>query len=158
GCNPPVNDLFCPDRLVTRAEMAAFLIRALGLESQMPGFQGTFSDVAADEWYTPYVEALADLGITDGYPDGTYRPQASVTRAEMAKFLFLAFGSGSVTSPQGIFIDVPTTEWFALAVEQIYADQITLGCGTDPLSYCPFDVVHRDEMASFIARALGLGG
>jgi len=43
-----------------------------------------------------------------------------------------------------------------LAVEQIYADNITRGCSTDPLSYCPNDDVHRDEMASFIARALGI--
>ena len=137
--------------------MAAFLIRALGLEDQLPEFQGTFWDVPAGHWFTPYVEKLADLGITNGYPDGAYRPNDPVTRAEMAKFLYLAFGSGSVTSAQGVFVDVPTTAWYALAVEQIYADNITQGCSTNPLSYCPHDIVPRDEMASFIARALGMG-
>ncbi|MFV1961944.1 MAG: S-layer homology domain-containing protein, partial [Acidimicrobiia bacterium] len=138
-------------------EMAAFLIRALGLQSQMLGFQRTFSDVPAGEWYTPYVETLANLQISEGYPDGAYRPQASVTRAEMAAFLSRAFGTGSLTSALGVFIDVPPTEWFALPAEQIYADGITLGCSVDPLRYCPLDVVRRDEMASFIARALGIG-
>lgn len=157
GCNPPTNDHFCPDRSVTRAEMAAFIIRALGLEDQMVGYQGTFSDIPADEWYTPYVETLAQRGITTGYSDGTYRPGNEVSRAEMAVFIVRSFGPDAVPKATGIFVDVPATAWFAPSVEQIYRDGVTKGCRTDPLTYCPGDSVRRDQMASFLARALGIG-
>ena len=156
GCNPPVNDHFCPDRDVTRAEMAAFLIRAMGLEGFLLPYQGTFSDVAAGQWYTGYVETLAAQGVTIGYTDGTYRPNAIVSRAEMAVFLARAFVSNAIPPAVGVFADVPTTAWYADQAEKIYADGITLGCTTTPLSYCPLDTVQRDEMGSFLARALGI--
>ncbi|MFV1962129.1 MAG: S-layer homology domain-containing protein, partial [Acidimicrobiia bacterium] len=157
GCNPPDNDRFCPDRDVSRGEMAAFLIRAMGLEDFLLPYQGTFSDIPAGLWYTPYVETLAAQGVTTGYLDGTYRADSTVSRAEMAVFLVRAFVSGAIPSAQGIFADVPQTAWYADEAEKIYADGISLGCNSDPLSYCPLDAVRRDSMASFLARALGIG-
>jgi hypothetical protein len=157
GCNPPDNDRFCPDRDVSRAEMAAFLIRAMGLDDFLLSYQGTFSDVPQGPWYTPYVETLAAQGVTIGYVDGTYRPDNTVSRAEMAVFLVRAFPSGTTPPAQGIFVDVPASDWYAAEAEQIYADGITLGCSINPLNYCPLDPVERDEMASFLARALGIG-
>jgi hypothetical protein len=157
GCNPPDNDLFCPDRDVSRAEMAAFLIRGMGLENSLLPYQGTFADVPAGLWYTPYVETLAAQGVTIGYLDGTYRPDTTVSRAEMAVFLVRAFVSDAIPSATGIFSDVAQNAWYADEAEKIYADGITLGCKTDPLSYCPLGAVQRDEMASFLARALGIG-
>lgn len=155
GCNPPDNDRFCPSQPVTRAEMAAFLARAMGLDVSSD-YQGIFPDVTEGQWYTPYVEALAGAGVTSGYQDGTYRPAELVTRAEMAVFLVRAFSNGTPSPAQGVFADVPTSAWYAPAVEQIYADAITKGCKTNPLSYCPSDRVLRDQMASFLARALGI--
>ena len=156
GCNPPVNDHFCPDRDVTRAEMAAFLIRAMGLEDFLLPYQGTFSDVPAGWWYTGYVETLASQGVTIGYTDGTYRPDTIVSRAEMAVFLVRAFVSGTVPSAVGVFSDVASGAWYADEAEKIYTDGITQGCNSNPLSYCPADSVQRDEMGSFLARALGI--
>lgn len=157
GCNPPDNDRFCPDRPVSRSEMAAFLIRAMGLENQLVPYQGTFSDVPQGQWYTAYVETLAANGVTTGYADGTYRPERPVIRAEMAVFLVRAFNTATVPPAIGIFDDVPPTDWYAPQAEQIYSDGITQGCRTNPLSYCPNDQVLRDQMASFLAKALGIG-
>lgn len=157
GCNPPDNNMFCPDKEVTRAEMAAFIVRAMGLEDQLFPYQGTYPDVPDGEWYTPYVEMLAAADVTNGYEDGTYRPDAIVTRAEMSVFLTRAFSAEPNPPAQGIFVDVPPSEWYAGEAEWIYGRAITQGCLTDPLSYCPDDIVKRDQMASFLARALGIG-
>lgn len=154
GCNPPLVDRFCPESDVTRAEMAAFLIAALG-ESGAGGYSGYFPDVPAGTWFTPYVERLRELQITTGNADGTYEPYRSVTRAEMAVFLTRAFGlaPGSGTSAFG---DVSGDQWYASSVESIRVAGITAGCAAAPLLYCPLDPVKRDQMATFLARALGL--
>jgi len=75
----------------------------------------------------------------------------------MAVFIVRAFGPDNVPPATGIFADVPATTWFAPSVEQIYRDGVTKGCSTEPLTYCPVDPVRRDQMASFLARALGIG-
>ena len=157
GCNPPDNDEYCPAQDVTRAEMAAFLIRALGEEGNLGPYQAIFPDVPQGQWYTPYVERLANLGITEGYPDGTYKPTGIVSRAEMAAFLVRAFPPIVLDPPTGLFTDVPATEWYAASAEDLYDRAVTKGCSANPLKYCPTDPVKRDQMASFLARILGLG-
>ncbi len=76
---------FCPDRTVTRAQMAAFLARAFGLAA---GPDPGFSDVPSGAWYAASVARLAASGITKGCGDGTmFCPDRAVTRAQMATFL-----------------------------------------------------------------------
>jgi M6 family metalloprotease-like protein len=159
GCNPPLDDRYCPSRPVSRAEMAVFLVSALGMADNLPTYEGTFSDVAPGAWYTPYVERLAELGITAGYPDGTYRPADTVTRAQMATFLAVAFDHTGERQPAtGVFTDVGPSAWYASDVELAYRLGITSGCGVNPLRYCPDNPVLRDQMATFLATALGLTG
>ena len=154
GCNPPLVDRFCPATNVTRAEMAAFLIAAIG-EQPLTAFTGAFPDVPAGQWYTGYVERLKEIGITTGNADGTYGPDRPVTRAEMAVFLSRAFEIG-LPAPGTLFDDVPADQWYAQAVEAIRGAGITTGCSAVPSLYCPIDPVKRDQMATFVARALGL--
>ncbi len=154
GCNQ-TTDRYCPLRGVTRAEMAAFLLRALG-DTAVPTSTGTFSDVPAGQWYTHYVERLHELGISVGYGDGTFRPHADVTRAEMAVFLTRTFPGLAAATPTGVFADVPADAWYAGAAEGILAGGVTTGCTTEPLRFCPDANVARDAMASFLARTLGL--
>ncbi len=152
GCNPPTVDRFCPGNGVTRAEMAAFLLATIG-EPPASSFSGTFNDVPAGAWYAPYVEALAALQITSGLGDGNYGPNLAVSRAEMAVFLARAFGL-PVGLGSTFFSDVPATEWYAPAVEAIREAGVTTGCSASPARYCPFDAVRRDQMATFLTRAL----
>ncbi len=79
-----------PDNSVKRSEMAAFITRALGLTIPTCANK-PFSDVDTGTWYCGYVKALKDAGIVKGYPDGTYRPDDVVTRAQMAVFISRAF-------------------------------------------------------------------
>jgi hypothetical protein len=85
---------FCPNRSVSRAEMAVFLLRAEhGPSYTPPAATGTvFLDVAADSFGAAFIEQLHTEGITAGCGNGNYCPDSDVTRGEMAVFLTLTFG------------------------------------------------------------------
>ena len=68
GCDPTRLDRFCPDREITRAQMMAFLARALSEEGD-PEAENSFADVADDAWYLPYLARLAELGVAQADPD-----------------------------------------------------------------------------------------
>lgn len=85
GCNPPANDRFCPDDVVTREQMAAFLQRAY----RLPSHSTRFRDVGASS-YALAIGALARAEITLGCNPPTndrFCPSGPVTRAQMATFL-----------------------------------------------------------------------
>ena len=158
GCNPPLNDKYCPGQEVNRAEMAAFLLRVINEEGSLPSYQGYFADIPAGQWFTGYVERLFQLGLTIGYGDGTYGPSDKVARSQMAAFLLRTLGEeASLGEVRGIFSDVPLDAGYAPYVERLYDLGITSGCGTDPLTYCPNAPVKRDQMGTFLARVLALG-
>jgi hypothetical protein len=92
GCQPPPNARFCPNGLVTRGEMAAFLVRALGLRD------GIGADLFVDDdgsIFEEYIDQLASSGITLGCkppPDALFCLNDFVTRGQMAAFLFRSYG------------------------------------------------------------------
>ena len=145
---------YCPDSPVTRAQMAAFLVRALRLDTTVP-FLGVYSDVEEGAWYTRFVEALGAHGLTDTQVSGSYRPYDPMLRSEMALFLQKAFRLPlSDEASASSFQDIPADATYAAAAEAVREAGITRGCGVDPLRYCPDGTVKRDTMAAFLARAL----
>ena len=155
GCSSTYPGLFCPGRVVTRAQMMAFLARALGLEDGAETLTSRFVDVSSGAWYSPYLERLADLGVVEPYEDGTFRPSEPLTRRDMAVFLARAFAHISpAAEPAGAFEDVPAGDPGAAEVEAILAAGVTRGCSTEPMRYCPEESVTRAQMASFLTRAL----
>ncbi len=82
---------YCPAGTVNRAQMAVFIIRAQHGESFTFGAAPYFTDIPAGHWAFRYIQRLSDEGISSGYPDGTYRPQVEVNRAQMAAYLVRAF-------------------------------------------------------------------
>lgn len=93
GCNPPDNTLFCPEDHVTRGQMAAFLVRALGLTDDGGGDLFTDDDGSVFEGD---IDRLATAGITKGCnppADDRFCPDDFVTRGQMAAFLHRALGS-----------------------------------------------------------------
>jgi len=147
---------YCPEAPVTRAELATLLVRGFYGTGALPSFQGRFPDVAANAWYARYVERAFQLGILEGYGDGTFRPGKPVSRSEAAALILRALGSDPGTLTQGRFVDVPSGAWYATAVERIYDLGITNGCLNKPLRFCPGASVTRGEAATFLARALNL--
>ena len=152
---------YCPDNLVTRAEMAIFLVRGShGGSFVPPPATGTiFNDVPANHWAGRYIEQLYRDGITLGCRTGSYCPGDLVKRSEMAIFLTRAKHGSSFVPPPAtgtIFADISASYWAARYIEQIYNDGITSGCATNPARYCPESNVTRDSMAAFLARAFNL--
>ena len=156
GCG---SSTYCPERPLTRAEMAVLLLMAEhGLAWQPPvPTGGVFSDVPGSHWAGAFVEALAAEGITSGCAPDLYCPDDPITRAQMAVFLLVArHGSGwTPPAPTGtVFTDVPADHWAGAFIEALAAEGITTGCG--PETYCPDSPVSRAEMAVFLTSTFGL--
>jgi glucose/arabinose dehydrogenase len=155
GCNPPVNDRYCPSDQVTRGQMAAFLVRTLGLTAD--GGTDWFSDDDGDVFESD-INKLAAVGITKGCnpPDNTlFCPSDRVTREQMAAFLVRAYGY-SATSGTNTFTDDDGSV-FEGDIERLAEAGITKGCNPPANDhFCPHSYVRRDEMASFLGRAEGL--
>jgi hypothetical protein len=149
---------FCPNGLVTRAEMAVFLLRGKhGAGFTPPPAGGLFADVPTSHWAAAWIEQLAREGIAAGCAAGRYCPDVAVTRAQMAIFLVRAISPPGYTppAPGGMFVDVPRSYWAAGWIEQLARTGITSGCGGG--RFCPEPAVSRAEMAVFLVRAFGLG-
>lgn len=77
--------VFAPDRLVTRAEFAAMIVRALGLSAEPS--KTTFSDVHDSDWYAGVIGSASNHGLIEGYNDTTFRPNQQITREEASEIL-----------------------------------------------------------------------
>ena len=152
GCSP---GRFCPREDMKRWTMAVWLVRVLDGSDPGPITTTRFADVDPQQWWAPYVERLAELEVTAGCKTEPLRycPDASVRRGQMATFLVRAFeladagAAGFVDASGGVH---------AANIDALAAANITAGCATDPLRYCPDASVRRGQMATFLARALGL--
>ncbi|MCP4968089.1 MAG: hypothetical protein GY926_22995 [bacterium] len=151
GCNPPLNNRFCPSDNVTRGQMAAFLTRALDLP---PGRAGVFTD-DDDSVFEADIEALAAAGITIGCnppANDRFCPTSNVTRGQMAAFLTRALDLPA--GPTGAFTDDNDSE-FETDIEALAAAGITTGCNPPANDrFCPNDNVTRGQMAAFLNRGL----
>ena len=146
---------YCPDALVTREQMAAFIIRALGMTNPpTPGSQ-RFADVPPSNPFYAFIEEMAVRGITSGCGGGNYCPTSFVTREQMAAFIIKAAGITNPPAPATQrFTDVPPSNPFYAFVDQMALRGVTSGCGTD--TYCPTNFVTRSAMAAFLVRGFGL--
>lgn len=152
GCNPPDNDRFCPEREITRGEMAAFIRRMLVLPAVGEDF---FTD-DADSIFEADINALAAVGVAFGCTDTEYCPDTPLLREEMAELLVRSFG---YENPDGVdlFTDDETSV-FHDSINALGANGVTKGCNPpDNNAFCPDRTLTRAEMATFFARALGLG-
>jgi hypothetical protein len=155
GCNPPVNDLYCPADPVTRGQMAAFLVRAMGYTDDGGGDRFTDDDNSVFE---ADIDRLATAGVTFGCnpPANTrFCPDALVTRGQMAAFLVRAM---EYTDDGGgdRFTDDDNSV-FEADIDRLATAGVTFGCNPPANTrFCPTELVLRDQMASFLARALGL--
>ena len=148
---------FCPDEPLDRWIAAVWLVRAVD-GGDPPGVAaGRFSDVLAGEWWAPHVERLAELGVTRGcvaeLDVEAFCPDSPITRGQMATFLVTAFGIPSVDSSRFVDTEGNVHEH---NINALAAEGITAGCSSEQPRYCPSDYVTRGQMATFLARALGL--
>ncbi|WP_346234698.1 S-layer homology domain-containing protein [Lysinibacillus telephonicus] len=139
-----------PNGLLTRAHAAKILALNLGLDVTTD-YQISFSDVSKGDWYYPYIAALRENGIIDGFEDGTFRPNTPITRNQMAKILVNGYGlqpTSTITLP---FEDISSSHWAAPYIQTLFDLGVTIG-QTDT-SYGGGDTVTRANMAAFTIRA-----
>ena len=157
GCNPPTNDRFCPEGELTRGQIAAFLRRTLDLPaSDVDAFADDDASIFEGD-----INALATAGIAFGCTETDFCPDAAVRREEMAEFLvrtFVPLDPERYANPDGTdwFTD-DTGSAFETAINQLAAAGVTLGCNPPANdNYCPTELLTRAQMATFLARALGV--
>ena len=140
---------FCPDQQVTRGQAVSLLIRAKGWALE-PGQH--FFDVPVGHTHAGAIAAAVAAGWIAGYADGTFRPEAPLTREQLATVLGRA--SGLSRRPGQFFSDVgpssPHLQWVNALGESGVSD----GCGGG--RYCPAGTATRAQMASFVAAAFRL--
>ena len=148
--------LICPGKPLKRWEMAVWLVRVLDGTDPNPVDASRFVDVDAEHWWAPFVDRLFALEVTVGCRTEPARfcPERNVTRAQMATFLKRAFDLEP--APSAGFTDVDVDGTHSANIDALAAAGITVGCRRDPLRYCPARDVNRAQMATFLARALGL--
>jgi hypothetical protein len=140
---------YCPERAVTRGQMATFITNALDLPT---GGAHGFSDVPPGHAHAAGIAAVAAAGVASGKGDGTFAPDAPVRRDQMATFLRNALDLPASTTG---YPDVPAGSTHASAVGAIADAGITEGF-RDGL-YRPDLSVSRAQMATFLMRADGVG-
>lgn len=154
GCNPPVNDNYCPDDPVTREQMASFFVRSEGLTDDGGGDWFTDDTGSAHE---EDINKLFVSGITRGCDPPTndmFCPKRLVTRQEIASFIVRARG---LTDPgDGDYFIDDNSSIHRFDIDILAAAGIALPCNEAGTRFCPRDPMRRDEMAYFLAKAYDL--
>lgn len=144
---------FEPKKAVTRAEFATFAVRLLGLKPVKNNIS-PYSDTRTTAWYYGNVSAMTNLSILEGKGQGTFQPNASITREEAAALLvrMLKQTSGSTGLLSTTYVDASDISvWAKPYVQKVY--QLGLMRGSDGL-FRPQDQVTREEAAVMLDAIL----
>ena len=140
-----------PQNSITRAEVASIFFRLLEDDVRDANYtrENSFTDVSSDAWYCSAVSTLSAMGILSGYPDATFRPNASITRAEFAAIATRFDADGDKTPAS--FDDI-TNHWAK--------DEISVAAnngwvnGYKDGSFRPQNNITRAETMSLVNRVL----
>ena len=118
-------------------------------------FAEAYTDVTESSAYYEAVESLSKLGIVTGYEDGTYKPEETVTRAEMAALIarIQGYEETAKANANTVFTDVPSTYWASGYVAQANGRGIINGYGDG--TFGPDDAVKYEEAVKMIMATLG---
>ena len=141
---------FAPGKNMSRAEVTTMFARLLTEQMEAnKSYPASFSDVTSAHWAANYIGYMEQFGIVRGYSDGTFRPNAPITRAEFAAICcrFEKLTSGTVT-----FSDVPASHWAAKSVA--YAATRGWVTGYADGTFKPGNNITRAEVAAVTCRLL----
>lgn len=144
---------FQPKAGVTRGQAAIMIGKALGYSAEEQNTQ--FKDVDDTIVSSGYIAKLVKEGVISGYPDGTFKPAKTVTRAEMAIFISRAFDWGYEGEPE-YFFDVQKGMKAYDAIQKLSAWGVA--AGYERSSFRPAETLTREQFAAFTARAMNLNG
>jgi hypothetical protein len=145
---------FHPIEDVSRQAMAQFLYRAAGSPSFTPPVTPSFSDVPPEHAFYLAIEWMKAEGLTVGNADGTFTPEAPISRQATAAFLYRAAGQPAFTAPETpSFTDLVVDQPFYLEIEWMKAEGITVGNADG--TFGAIENVSRQAIAAFLHRASG---
>jgi len=112
-----------------------------------------FSDVPCDHQFCYEIRWMKQKGITKGYPDGTYRPDACTERNAIASFTIrMLFGESFTYDSNPYFYDVPSSDEHFKYIQKFKELGFTWGCSSDGTYYCPNNYLYRKDAAVFFVR------
>ena len=143
-----------PRASITRAEVATIFFRLLTDEARAEFWTETndYTDVSPADWFNNAVSTLSRMGILGGYEDGSFRPSATITRAEFAKIAVSFFEYEDIEA-ENIFTDVAEGSWYENFVA--VAAEIGLIEGCEGNVFRPDESITRAEACTIINRTLG---
>lgn len=138
---------------ITRGQVATIFFRLLTDEARAEFWSETndFTDCGEDLWCNTAISTLSSMGIIDGYQDGTFRPNAKVTRAQFAKIMVGFFGVDQIEYA-GLFTDVAEDAWHSQYVET--ASRLSLIQGYNDGTFKPNANITRAQACVIVNRAL----
>ena len=162
GCSADPR-LYCPDRILNRAESAVFVLRgeygSIADPPHTPPATPTFVDVATSFWGYGWIESLWIDGFTAGCSADplAYCPDSQHTRAEGSVFFLRILNAPSYEppAPVGLFDDVDLGAWYAGWAEAAYNAGLLPACASGPLRFCPEDELDRAWAAYMLVQAKG---
>lgn len=140
-----------PNGSISRAEVATVLFRLLkdDVRAQNLTKDNACSDVSGTAWYAAAVSTLSKMGVISGYPDGTFRPNAPITRAEFAAMI--ARFDETAKSADTPFTDI-SGHWAENAIGKAYGNGWVEG--SSKTVFCPESNLTRAETATLLNRVL----
>lgn len=131
-----------------------FISAAIAAFCLMPANAFQFPDVTADYWAAKQIEDLTDKGVIVGYPDGTFKPDENVTRAEFATMAIKALGQEHTKIAQPItYTDITPDFWAYDSIQKaVYFDLIS--SEKEDSEFRPADSVSREEATTIAVNAL----
>ena len=140
-----------PNGSISRAEVATVLFRLLkdDVRAQNLTEDNAYSDVSGTAWYAAAVSTLSKMGVISGYPDGTFRPNAPITRAEFAAMI--ARFDETAKSADTPFTDI-SGHWAENAIGKAYGNGWVEG--SSKTVFCPESNLTRAETATLLNRVL----
>lgn len=145
-----------PQGNITRAEVATIFFRLLRdpVRTQYWSQTNDYPDVAFNKWYNNAISTLSNMGIICGYPDGTFRPDAPITRAELTKIAASFFSDPRVAATyDGRFSDVHGAEWYISYLMTALEEGLIEGYPDG--SFRPNRPITRAETCTIVNRTLG---
>ena len=145
-----------PQGNITRAEVATIFFRLLRdpVRTQYWSQTNDYPDVAFNKWYNNAISTLTNLGIICGYPDGSFRPDAPITRAELTKIAAGFFSDPRVAATyDGRFSDVHGAEWYISYLMTALEEGLIEGYPDG--SFRPNRPITRAETCTIVNRTLG---
>lgn len=152
---------FCPDDNLVRRTMPIWLLRSMfGRDYAAPPAVGIFADVPPESAGADFIEDLYNRGIVNacGTDPLRYCPNGAPRKGQFAQFLLKTVEGADYVPPAcaGIFEDLPCSNQFAAWAEDAFNRGFVAACSTDPLLFCPLQIVKRNASAEHLTSTFAI--